>query len=668
VTEQRVGTNAQPNVGALVVALAGLVATGVGVAVFAGKAKDPAAVGASTLLAVLSLLVGAALVEVGSWMNAAFYRALEKAPYRRWVEAGGGVALVAGIVVLGNCLAFYWTGTSAVPVAGIVIGLLLLELALAAEHRTIMRVCTGPAFPLTLIVLGAALLGVLGLGLVSYLNVRHYRRVDLTRTGFYSLSSQTTEILRSVQRPLRIIATMVRHPNPQGPEDEFRNFVRSRVGELLEEYESQSRHVEYIPLNIYAAPEAADKLGKELKTELLADSVVFAFGSGRDVKTKVVEFAEILTPPNPMSGQPPQFKGEEVFTGALQTLLEEKGTRVYFVIGHGEKSIDDYELSGLSAIVERVRGDNCEAKTCTLPEIPDDCDVLVLAGPRMPLKPDEVDAVRSYLTSRPEAGLIVMLDPVVGEALPSGLEALLQENAIEARTIETIVEIGRQEILPGIVSRGPTVTVEATDYGASPMAMSGPPHPIARDMKTLRTTFHIACPLVSTAPPRPSPYGGPPQGDPFTAELVKTSPQAFSKEGLDAASLGRVRIDRDQDKTGPFTLAIARGMTKGQQPPMRQPMMAPPPQGKLVVFGDSDFITNMYIQRGATGNSALFRNAVSWAAGKEYKTGIPPKPLAQEDVLEMPSDQRNFAWWATVFAPPFHILVIGIVVWWIRRR
>ena len=31
-------------------------------------------------------------------------------------------------------------------------------------------------------------------------------------------------------------------------------------------------------------------------------------------------------------------------------------------------------------------------------------------------------------------------------------------------------------------------------------------------------------------------------------------------------------------------------------------------------------------------------------------------------------ETERFARWATVFVPPFHVLLIGIVVWWIRRR
>ncbi|MBM4036761.1 MAG: hypothetical protein FJ291_33930, partial [Planctomycetes bacterium] len=238
----------------LAVTFAGLLVTGVGFAVFARMAKQPTATGTPGLMALVSLAVGVVLVEAGSWMNAAFYRSLEKAPYRGWVEIAGGVALILGVLVLGNFLAFYWLGTSAMPVAGIVLGLVLLELALVAEHRTVIRVCTGPAFPLTMIVLGAALLGIVALGLISYINQRHYRRADLTRTGIYTLSDETLKLLMEVKKPLRVISTMVRAARADSDEERPRNFIRGKVGELLEEYQSQSRQIEYIPLDIYANP------------------------------------------------------------------------------------------------------------------------------------------------------------------------------------------------------------------------------------------------------------------------------------------------------------------------------------------------------------------------------------------------------------------------------
>jgi len=648
----------RPGIPGLVVTAGGLAATILGFGIFGAGATDPAASGWWDFALVVAILVGAALVEVGSWLNASFYRALEESALRPVVEGLGAVALVAGVIVLGNCLALYWMGSSGLPLVGVAIGVVLMEVGLAAEHRTVIRACTSPSFPLTMIVVGAGVLGLAALTFISMINVRHYARLDLTERGFYRLDDQTVKILESIKKPLRIISTMVQRPGGFGPE-EFRNFVRERTAEMLDEYASRSPNVEHIRLNPYANPERADQIEQELKIELRVDSVVFAY----EGKTKVVEFSEILTEPG-FGQEAPQFKGEEVFTSALQELVEGKTTKVYFVVGHGERDINDYDRDGASALADLLRKDNCEVKTCELRDLPDDCDVLVIAGPKTPLSSADVDAVREFLDKEGSAALF-LLDPVSGEVGPSGLEDLLQERGVKVENDQTLVEVARHEVLPGIISTGPTVRIETTEYGGGPAMMMGPPHPVIRDLKTTRTVYYLACPVSSTTPPRPSPYG-PPQGDPFTAELVKTSSRTYAKSGFDPADLPRLRINPDEDKQGPFTIAIARGKVEGRR--QRTPPMSPPPAGKFVVFGDSDFITNKYLQRGVVGNATIFRNAVAWVAGKEYKIGIPPKPLQQERTIDMPSDQRTIARWATVFVPPFHILVIGVVVWWLRRR
>ncbi|MBM4041836.1 MAG: hypothetical protein FJ290_25340, partial [Planctomycetes bacterium] len=245
----------------------------------------------------ISVLVGFGVTQTGLWLNADFFRKLETSPLRSWIEVSGAVALVVGVLLFGSCFALLTQLPEATaPLAlGCFVGLLLIYLSIAAGHITMMEMWLSPTLPLVTIAVYAALLGAVALGLFSHISLRHYRRADLTRTAFYSLSDQTIKILQSVQKPLRIIGTMAHNPNPQTDEQEFENFVRSRVGELLDEYQNQSRQVEYIPLNIYADPEAADKLGKELKVDFRADNVVLAYGSGRDVKTKVIEFSEILT-------------------------------------------------------------------------------------------------------------------------------------------------------------------------------------------------------------------------------------------------------------------------------------------------------------------------------------------------------------------------------------
>jgi len=653
------------NLAGLLVTLGGLVVTGAGFGVFATMAKAPAATATPMGLAILSLAVGVALVELGSWMNAAFYRSLDRSASRPWIEGGGGVALVVGVLVLGNCLALYGLGASATPVVGMVIGLLLIELALVGGHRAVIRTCTSPSFPLTLIVIAAAVLGAVALGLISVINVRHYRRADLTERGTYTLDKRTADMLDNVKKPLRIIGTMVQNPNPAGQEM-FNNVIRGRASEMLEEYANHSRFVDYIPLNPYADPEARAKLEAELNLEILRDSVIFEY----EGKNKVIEFTELVAQsPFPGMAAPPMFKGEEAFTGALQSLVEGKTTKIYFVVGHGEKDLEEYDRDGISSLAEQVRGDNCDVKPCELPELPDDCDVLVIAGPKKPFAEAEIDALRTYLTEK-NGGLIVLLDPAVGETMSSGLESFLRTQGIVVETDQALVAPSSALRLgPRGIEMGWSIEIATTHYGGGMGPMGGPPHAIVRDMKNIRSAFLLACPVSPAAgPAMPGGYGQPPRGDPYASELVKTSERVFAKAGVDPAALDDLRVDDKADRAGPLTIAVARGKTDEQPPPMMRGPMGPPPAGRLVVFGDSDFVTNTYLDRGVTGNGTLFRNSVAWLARKEYKIGIPPRPLHHEHRLDVTGEQKTFARWATVVVPPFHVLVIGVVVWWIRRR
>ena len=87
-----------------------------------------------------------------------------------------------------------------------------------------------------------------------------------------------------------------------------------------------------------------------------------------------------------------------------------------------------------------------------------------------------------------------------------------------------------------------------------------------------------------------------------------------------------------------------------------------------MAVGDSDFITNAFVRRGTTGNAMFFRNAVAWAAGKEYKVGIPSKPFHQTPQVDLSAADRAFVCWATVVALPFHVVLLGFLVWWLDRK
>ncbi|MFW6108393.1 MAG: GldG family protein [bacterium] len=574
---------------------------------------------------------------------------------RALVERVGGVALVAGLGVLGNAAALWAFGVVGAPAGFMAVGALLVAGGLAAQARRLRGVVRSPALAMTGLVAAAAVLGVAALALVSVINARHFRRVDLTGSDLYTLHDQTVKILRSVERPLRIIGAMVPNPNPQSPIHRFNNAIRQRTDDLLREYAAQSPLVEFTPLDFYADPQAVGRLQDRYQVEILRDSVVFVYEMpDGDYRSKAFRFQD-LAAHSPVQGVPPKFKGEAVFTSGLQALLEGAETRVRFLVGHGEKSVEEFDSDGLSDLGQRLRDDHCALGLCRLPVRPSDCDVLIVPGPRRAFDDDELEALRRYLEAG--GGLIALLDPVVGDMASSGVEAVLADHGIRVETDLVVIEESPR-VVRGIVGSTPSVRIEAAQYPKSRTGQGPERHPITEDLRRIRTVYHVACPVAAV----PRAEG---RADPYTVPLVASSPRSGAKRDFDPRRLESLKLDRTKDARGPFAIAVARGRWFTAEP--GQPLPEPPP-GRVVVFGDSDFATNGRLQPGRTGNATLLRNAVAWVAGREYKVGIPPKPLEVQRKLDVTEAERSVARWAAVFVPPFHILLVGIVVWWVRRR
>jgi hypothetical protein len=131
-------------------------------------------------------------------------------------------------------------------------------------------------------------------------------------------------------------------------------------------------------------------------------------------------------------GGPPKvkaFKAEEAFTNALLDVLDPKKPVVYFSSGHGERGTQPREGTGIFR--DRLSKEGAQVRdweSLGKPEIPPDCDLLVIAGPEKPFLPQEAQAVGRYLSGGGKA--LLMLDPEFAEGAQAftatGLEEILR--------------------------------------------------------------------------------------------------------------------------------------------------------------------------------------------------------------------------------------------------
>ena len=124
------------------------------------------------------------------------------------------------------------------------------------------------------------------------------------------------------------------------------------------------------------------------------------------------------------------FNGEQLFTSAIVEVSQNKRPKIYFLAGHGEMSLDEIDPNrGLSRLKQFLLERNFDLQgidLTTVETIPEDADLVVIAGPQAPFRPIEVERLRNYLDD--QGKLIVFLQPYV----PHGLDDLFYEWGILA--------------------------------------------------------------------------------------------------------------------------------------------------------------------------------------------------------------------------------------------
>ena len=86
--------------------------------------------------------------------------------------------------------------------------------------------------------------------------------------------------------------------------------------------------------------------------------------------------------------------------------------------------------------------------------------------------------------------------------------------------------------------------------------------------------------------------------------------------------------------------------------------------GRIVVFGDSDFATNEYIE--IYRNRDLFVNSVNWLVGDSDAITVRPH-RSRASRFELSAKQFGQIQFASLFALPEAIALIGVLTWWWRR-
>jgi len=148
--------------------------------------------------------------------------------------------------------------------------------------------------------------------------------------------------------------------------------------------------------------------------------------------------------------------------------------------------------------------------------------------------------------------------------------------------------------------------------------------------------------------------------------FVETSAKSWAETDLKTMlSGGKIVFDEKKgDKPGPVSIAAAASAPVAVPAPADKAAGEAKPESRVVVFGDSDFASNLAL--GVSGNKDLFMNAVAWLAQQENLIAIRPREADDRRITMTAGQQLQVIILALVLVPLF-VFGSGIYAWWRRR-
>ncbi|YAI82506.1 MAG: Gldg family protein, partial [cyanobacterium endosymbiont of Rhopalodia sterrenbergii] len=332
------------------------------------------------------------------------------------------------------------------------------------------------------------------LGIMNFLAVRYLTPVDLTENQLFTVSSQTQEVVKNINEPVKVWL-FVKTTNP-------------RDKDLLENYRRYNEKFEFE----FIDPDTNLGLTKQFNVNSLGD-VYLEYRDKRQLVQTLIQF----NTQEPLS--------EIKLTNAIEKIQRNYIPTVYFLQGHGEYSLEESQENNIFIAANSLKnkGYNVEPlNLVTSSKIPDDADAIIIAGSQRKLFEQEVQALETY--SDQGGNLLLLLNPNI----ETGLETILEKWGVKLDNRVVIDSSGRGNL----VGLGP----------ATPLVNTYGNHPITKEFNNGISFYPLARPIDTIKVENVE-----------VTSLLIASEQMWAESSVESEEL---TFDETQDIAGPFDLGV----------------------------------------------------------------------------------------------------------------
>lgn len=524
-----------------------------------------------------------------------------KPEWRRFAPFGLYIAILSGLISLG----LYFVNQTVDTNLQISLGFVVIGLAafMILDPERIRTLFSGrqARYGSNAFVLVLATFGILVV--VNYLVYQNPKRWDLTEDNLNSLNPETIEIMQSLEEPVHAVAFFM-GTGSQTSFEQARDILRTfqLYGDGIFDYEFID------PLEDVIAARDANITRDQ--------TIILQMGDRQEQVSSATE--------------------QEIARGLYSLLSSsEEEMNVYFLTGHGERNLDEQTENSYTFVRFALEAKNYIVDSLdliSLRVIPEDTDLIVIAGPQIPLTEAEVLVLKAYLDDG--GAMIVMEEPILASSFgdsPDPLADYLSEDWGVILGQDIIVDSGTEYFFWAVA--------DTDTYGN---------HIILQKLIEDVTLFFPTARSVQV---------GEQVANVNSLVLVSTAPYDEYESWAETDLEGLVNFenptpDEGEDLLGSVPIAVVgeNSLTGA----------------RLVVIGDSDFANDTYYLSQTNGD--LLINSVDWATEQENLINIAPSQRTERFLLPPLPNVTRIMFLAAVIFVPGAVVIGGGIVWYLRRR
>tara|TARA_B100000945_G_scaffold265529_1_gene224983 strand:- start:9548 stop:11245 length:1698 start_codon:yes stop_codon:yes gene_type:complete len=478
-------------------------------------------------------------------------------------------------------------------------------------NSAIMFVCV-----LTIIILGN-----------SFFVINSYR-FDTTATRVFSLSKQTEKLLANLETPVRANAFFV-------PTDNDQAKLKTNAEDLLSEFAKKSSKFSYRFTDPQLNKTLAIKYGV-----MQYPAIVFEdLSSGKQQPVYEKAF-------NPFS--------EQDFITAMLIAMGDKQKVIYYSNGHKEKSLsrdistNEVTDEGIDYFIEGLKRDNYDVKSINFEQVesvPSDAAALIIIGPKSALPQNHAKMIADYIAVG--GRIAFLLDPnphVTWNELLSNWGIIVSQQPIA----DPLSSLAGSKFLTPLLQKS------NNQFVPEQKLLQYTRNNSAETKRILSITDQINAAFFP--------------GAGAIIETINENERPFHVQNIQLGvstaiswlepDIEEPQFDENTDIQGPFSMISIIESTG--------PVTTNAPifdLSKIMIFGDSDFVTNKWFY--SNQNSDLILNSMAWLAEDYEVISIRPKVVPFRSIVVNRREREVLKW--TSGLPFVLMLVTSTVVWWRRR-